>query len=74
MPVTRAKTARQKLQRAFAAELLCPSQALQDMLPQDPEDDDVEGAARHFEVSPLLVRTSLVNKGLLPRDRLSGSA
>jgi hypothetical protein len=71
-PLTRAKTARQKFQRAFAAELLCPFEELQGMLPAAPEDDDVETAARHFEVSPLLVRTSLVNKGTLPRERLSG--
>ena len=71
LPVTRAKTARQKLQRAFAAELLCPRQALQGMLPSEPDDEDLETAARHFDVSPLLVRTSLVNKGMLPRERLS---
>jgi hypothetical protein len=73
LPVTRAKTARQKFQRAFAAELLCPFEELQSMLPAAPDDDDVETAARHFEVSPLLVRTSLVNKSRLPRERLSGS-
>jgi hypothetical protein len=73
LPVTRAKTARQKLQRAFAAELLCPFAALQGMLPPTPDEDDVEAAARHFDVSPLLVRTSLVNKGLLPRERVSGN-
>jgi hypothetical protein len=72
LPVTRAKTARQKFQRAFAAELLCPFEELQGMLPAAPDDDDVETAARHFEVSPLLVRTSLVNKGTLPRERLPG--
>jgi len=71
LPVTRAKTARQKLQRAFAAELLCPFAALQEMLPPAPDDDDVETAARHFDVSPLLVRTLLVNKGVLPRERIA---
>lgn len=70
LPVKRGKTARQKLQRAFAAELLCPSAALRDMLPTAPNDDDLEAVARRFEVSPLLVRTILVNKGILPRERL----
>jgi hypothetical protein len=74
LPVTRAKTARQKLQRAFAAELLCPFKELGGMLPSTPDDEDVENAARHFDVSPLLVRTSLVNKGILPRERLCVSA
>jgi hypothetical protein len=71
LPVTRARTARQKLQRAFAAELLCPFEELRAMLPSRPDDDDMEHAARHFDVSPLLVRTTLVNKGLLPRGRLA---
>ncbi|WP_295884477.1 hypothetical protein [uncultured Thiohalocapsa sp.] len=71
LPVTRAKTARQKLQRAFAAELLCPFEELREMLPASPDDDDLEDAARHFDVSPLLVRTTLVNKGVLPRGRLA---
>jgi hypothetical protein len=74
LPLTRAKTARQKLQRAFAAGLLCPYDALRDMLPARPDDEDMEAAARRFEVSPLLVRTMLVNKGVLSRERLSDMA
>ena len=34
-------------------------------------DDEIDEAAQHFTVSPLLVRTTLVNKGILERDSLS---
>lgn len=68
---TDAATARQKFQRAFAQELLCPFDALTEMLDEDaPLEDDIETAAEHFQVSPLLVRTTLVNRHLLPRDAL----
>ncbi len=68
---TDASTARQKFQRAFAQELLCPFDALREMVDEDaPSEDDIETAAEHFQVSPLLVRTTLVNRHLLPRDAL----
>lgn len=68
---TDAGTARQKFQRAFAQELLCPFDALMNVLDSDaPSDDDIDAAADHFQVSPLLVRTTLVNRHLLARDTL----
>ena len=68
---TEAGTARQKFQRAFAQELLCPFEALKDVLGSDsPSDDDLDNAAQHFQVSPLLIRTTLVNRNMLPRDIL----
>ena len=70
---TNAYTARQKFQRAFAQELLCPFDALHELLHLEtasPSDDDIEGAAEHFQVSPLLVRTTLVNRHVLSRDVL----
>lgn len=68
---TEAGTARQKFQRAFAQELLCPFEALKDVLGSDsPSDDDLDNAAQHFQVSPLLIRTTLVNRNILPRDIL----
>lgn len=69
---TDAGTARQKFQRAFAQELLCPFDALMNVLGSDtPSDDDIDTAADHFQVSPLLVRTTLVNRSLLPRETLA---
>ena len=68
---TEAATARQKFQRAFAQELLCPFDELMGLVGKDsPTDDEMDSAAEHFQVSPLLVRTTLVNRGALPRDRL----
>jgi hypothetical protein len=67
-PATKAKTSRQKFQRAFAQEFLCPSEALHARLgPSPPEDEDIEEAAQYFGVSPLLVRSKLANEGILPR-------
>jgi hypothetical protein len=74
-PATGAQTVRQKFQRAFATEFLCPFDALQDKLgTETPGDDDIMDSAEHFEVSPLLVRTVLVNKGVLEWNQLSQQA
>ena len=72
LPATTAKTSRQKFQRAFAQEFLCPVDALIKRLgTSHPEDDEIQAAAKHFQVSPLLVRTTLVNHKILPRDELA---
>jgi len=72
LPATAAKTSRQKFQRAFAQEFLCPVRALIETLgTSHPEDDEIEAAAAHFQVSPLLVRTTLVNHKIVPRDELA---
>lgn len=76
LPATPAKTARQKFQRAFAQELLCPYSELDqffgsDFASQSPDDDAVEDAATHFQVSPLLVKTTLVNRGRLSRSEMT---
>lgn len=72
LPATTAKTSRQKFQRAFAQEFLCPVEALIGWIGTGhPEDDEMEAAAKHFQVSPLLVRTTLVNNRILPRDQLA---
>jgi len=36
-----------------------------------PDDEAIEEAASHFQVSPLLIRSTLVNKGILERESLS---
>ncbi|MCY4431562.1 MAG: hypothetical protein OXC11_14380 [Rhodospirillales bacterium] len=69
-PTTRAETFRQRAQRAFAAELLCPYEALRDFLGGDTTDMAREEAARLFGVSMRAVTTMLVNKGDLSRDHL----
>ena len=64
-PATRAATFRQKMQRAFAAEFLCPFDALRDVLGGDYSQETMESAARRFRVSALLVRSHLANHGLV---------
>ena len=69
-PATRASTYRQKMQRAFAAELLCPVASLVDFLNDDFSDEAREEAAERFDVSPFAVTTVLVNNGRLDRDEI----
>lgn len=71
LPVTPAKTDRQKFQRAFAQEFLCPFADLRAELPSDdPSDEEIEEMAVHFEVSPLMIRNMLVDKGIVDRHLL----
>ena len=73
LPATRAKTSRQKFQRAFAQEFLCPLDNLMEFLSETvPNDDDIQDAAAYFEVSPLMVETTLVNKGFREREQIQG--
>lgn len=70
-PLTDRRTARQQLQRAFAAELLCPAEgiAARVSLPR-PTDDELEEAAAFYGVSEHTVRSHLVNEGLVERAYL----
>lgn len=72
-PATAAHTYRQKMQRAFAAEFLCPIEALRDFLGDDFSDEAQENAAQHFEVSPRTVATLLANNGDIGREDLYDS-
>lgn len=66
------KTQRQKFQRAFAQEFLCPYAELASYLKtEEPSDDAIEDAALYFDVSAQLVKTTLVNKGQLERSSLA---
>ena len=66
LPVTDTTTERQQFQRAFAQAFLCPFDALRDYLgSKDPDDDFIEDAAQHFDVSSWLVRSALINHGVL---------
>jgi hypothetical protein len=72
LPATGAKTSRQKFQRSFAQEFLCPIDALLEKIrTKQPDEDDISEAAAYFHVSPLMVRTTLVNNGQLEREALT---
>ena len=68
LPATRAYSYRQKVQRAFAAELLSPFTAVDDMLNGDYSEEMQLEAAEHFGVSPMTVRSLLMNKERIARD------
>jgi hypothetical protein len=70
LPATRAHTYRQKLQRSFAAELLSPFEAVDEMLAGDYSMENQLDVAEHFEVSPLTIGTLLVNHGRIEREDL----
>lgn len=70
IPLTDARTYRQKVQRAFAAEFLCPFESLEAFLGGDYSCRRQEDAAQHFDVSERTVTTVLVNHGRLDRDVL----
>lgn len=72
LPATRAYTYRQKFQRAFAAELLCPFVGLEEKLAGDYSQETQEDAAEHFGVSPLTITSMLVNHRRLERSHLDG--
>src|SRR5690606_40815912 len=70
-PITQALTAREKLQRAFAQEFLCPLASLEEFLGDEgPSSDRIEEAAEYFQVSPLVISRKLMNKGLIDRSEL----
>lgn len=71
LPVTDTGTARQKTQRAFAIEFLCPISALDEYLQFDFSPEAVEGAGEHFGVSELAVRSHLANHGRIPFDAVT---
>ena len=62
-PATQAYSYRQKAQRAFAAELLSPFEAVSEMLGNDDSDEKQADIAQHYQVSPMMIQTLLVNKG-----------
>ncbi|WP_192499245.1 ImmA/IrrE family metallo-endopeptidase [Skermanella pratensis] len=68
LPATKTKTVRQKMQRAFAAELLCPIDALDSFMNGDYSDDRIEEAAEYFGVSVLTAKSHLANHDLIPPE------
>lgn len=59
------RTSRQKYQRAFAAEFLCPLNSLRAYLDNDYSESAMEDAAEHFKVSSQTVESILTNNGLI---------
>lgn len=59
-------TSRQKFQRAFAAEFLCPIKALDSFLGGDFSEPAIEEAATEFHVSEQTVESLLANNGYIP--------
>ncbi len=63
-------TERQKFQRAFAAEFLCPISSLVEFADGDFSESAIEDAANEFAVSEQTVEASLINNGYLSRHAL----
>lgn len=59
-------TARQKFQRTFAAEFLCPIDELKAFLDGDYSESAIKDAAAHFDVSERTVESLLANNGVMP--------
>jgi hypothetical protein len=74
LPATRAYTFRQKVQRSFAAEFLCPFEAAEEMLNGDFSAEAIEEVAEYFHVSTLTVETLLRNHGMIEREFLADAA
>ncbi|MFA7239570.1 MAG: hypothetical protein WC091_05605 [Sulfuricellaceae bacterium] len=73
--VSRSKSDRQKFQRAFAQNLLCPFEHLQHVIDvNDPTPEARQKAARNFGVHPSVVRNQLVYKGYLPFENVNDEA
>ena len=71
-PIADTSTSRQKFQRAFAQSLLCPVEDLLAYLKtEQPNDEDIDAAAKHFQVAPRMVESVLVNKGVVAREQLA---
>ena len=67
-PATRAFSYRQKMQRAFAAELLRPFAFVKEVMGGDYSEENQNEVADYFTVSPMTIQTQLVNHGLVDRD------
>ena len=64
-PATRSYSYRQKMQRAFAAELLSPFAAVDEMAASDYSEEKQNEIATYFKVSPMTIQAQLVNNGRL---------
>jgi Zn-dependent peptidase ImmA (M78 family) len=63
--VTSAYTDKQKIERAFAAELLAPAAGVAERISAYPSTDDldeIEETADHFRVSPMIIEHQIRNQ------------
>ena len=67
LPATDSRTSRQKVQRAFSAELLCPIKSLDEFLSGDYTPERIEDAAEHFGISALAISSHLANNNRISR-------
>ncbi len=67
LPITNAATVRQKMQRAFAAEFLCPIDSLRSYLGDEFLPEAFDDAAMYFGISEMAVKSHLANHHLIPR-------
>ncbi|MDS4041931.1 MAG: hypothetical protein RKP20_12225 [Candidatus Competibacter sp.] len=66
-------TARQRYQRAFAAEFLCPIDGLIEFLQNDFSDEAIDDAADYFDVSQQMITSLLANNHVIekiPQDEI----
>ncbi len=70
LPLTDRATARQKLQRAFAAEFLAPIHELQELMADWKSPERFEEAGDYYGISPLAIRSHLANHGLLAPEEV----
>lgn len=70
--ISRSRTDRQKFQRAFAQALLCPMEALRDVVDVNrPTREQIVRAAIRFGVRDSVIVTILRNRGYLPRESMA---
>lgn len=67
-PATHGGTYRQKAQRSFAAELLAPFEAVDEMMHGDYSAEHQQEVADYFDVSVMTVNSLLKNHGRIERD------
>ena len=73
LPITNSRTQRQRFQRAFATEFLCPIESLKEFVQnRGPDDDLLDDASIRYQVSPMLIERSLIKNGLWPRSCWTG--
>ncbi|ATJ84471.1 ImmA/IrrE family metallo-endopeptidase [Halomonas beimenensis] len=66
LPITRSGTSRQRFQRAFAQEFLCPFSSIKEEIGDEPSNEDfIEDISDKYGVSPMTVEHLLINRGII---------
>ncbi len=60
----------QKVQRAFAAEFLCPIEAILEYTDKDFSPKNIGKVAKHFQVSNFLVKSQLMNNNYIAKENM----